>query len=461
MSTETQATYLVAVIGAGPAGIYGAHKLATEGVHVLLLNRDIKPGGLAEYGIYPDKHKMKSGLRKVFRRLLAHPNIEYYGNIIVSRDGDITLDDLRRMGVQALLVTVGAQGIKSLGLPGEDLKGVYHAKEIVYHYNKLPPYSTWSFDIGERVALIGVGNVMVDVARWLIRERKVKEVVAVARRGPAEVKFTRDEFETIAANLDLDAFEAEMARVAPVMRQVGQDPEEAKAFILSAREHALPPVSDTRFYFRFLASPKRILGDDTGHVRGLEVENTTLVPRNGGTKAQGLGTTDVLDVDTVIFCIGDQVDPNLGLPTRWGAYITNPNPRFPVDGESYEAYDPETERPIEGVFVAGWARRPSTGLVGTARKDGTNGALALLQYLHTVEPLTAEELIRRLEQVRAHLQGLGKPIVTKEDWLLLERVEEEEAKRRGLPEFKFATNEEMLAAIARAREGALAEPMPA
>ena len=219
-------------------------------------------------------------------------------------------------------------------------------------------------------------------------------------------------------------------------------------------------MSDTRFYVRFLAAPKRILGDDTGHVRGLEVENTTLVPRNGGTKAQGLGTTDVLDVDTVIFCIGDQVDPNLGLPTRWGAYVTNPNPRFPVDGESYEAYDPETERPIEGVFVAGWARRPSTGLVGTARKDGTNGALALLQYLHTVEPLTAEELIRRLEQVRAHLQGLGKPIVTKEDWLLLERVEEEEAKRRGLPEFKFATNEEMLAAIARAREGALAEPMP-
>lgn len=443
-------SYLAAVIGAGPAGIYAAEKLAKEGVYVVLLNRDVKPGGLAEYGIYPDKIKMKNGLRRQFRRVLSHPNIEYYGNVLVGEKGDISLNTLRDLGFQAILVTVGAQGTKWLGIPGEDLKRVYHAKEIVYHYNKLPPYSTYRFDIGRKVALIGVGNVMADLARWLVREVKVDEVVAVARRGPAEVKFTREEFESVAGNLDLEAFEAEMARVEPVMRQVGQDPAKAREFILSAVKKAPPRVSDTRFYFRFLSQPHRILDDGTGHAGGLEVENTTLVPRNGDTKAKGLGTTEVLDVDTVIFCIGDQVDPSLGLPTRWGAYATSPNPRFPVEGESYEAYDPERQEPIDGIFVAGWARRPSKGLVGTARKDGTNGATAVVMYLRTLAPLSPEELEQRLHALRAYLNALGKPVVTKEDWLRLEEVERAEAERRGLPEFKFATTEEMLAVLQKA-----------
>jgi len=80
--------YLVAVIGAGPAGLYAAKQLASQGVDVVLINRDIKPGGLAEYGIYHSKHKMKAGLRKQFRRILELPNIEYYGNLVVGQKGD-------------------------------------------------------------------------------------------------------------------------------------------------------------------------------------------------------------------------------------------------------------------------------------------------------------------------------------------------------------------------------------
>ncbi len=452
MNTMSAAKHVVAVVGAGPAGIYATDTLAKNEVAVLLLNRDVRPGGLAEYGIYPDKHRMKNGLRRTFRRIIEHPHVVYYGNVLVARDGDISLEQLQAMGIEAILVTVGAQGTKWLGIPGEDLTGVYHAKELVYHYNKLPPFSTRTFHIGNRVALIGVGNVMVDVAHWLIAEKRVAEVIAVARRGPAEVKFDREEFAAIVANLDLEAFEAEIARVRPVMEAVGQDPEEAKAYILSAMEKAAPRVSDTRFCFRFLASPRRILGDEQGRVAGLEVENTTLERKNGDTRARGLGTTDVLNVDTVIFCIGDQVDPRLGLPVQGGAYATAPEPRFPVKGESYEAFDPSTGQPIEGIFVAGWARRPSRGLVGVARKDGVQAAQAVLQYLNTRPPLTAEAVTERLDTVRQHLSRLGKPVVTKEDWFLLLEVEAEEAKRRGVPEFRFATVEEMLTAIARARE---------
>ena len=107
--------YSVAVIGAGPAGIFGARELAKAGVKVALFNRDIKPGGLAEYGIYPDKHTMKEGLRKQFRQALELENITYYGNITVGTNGDMTLDDVRALGFDAVLVTAGAQGTKSLG----------------------------------------------------------------------------------------------------------------------------------------------------------------------------------------------------------------------------------------------------------------------------------------------------------------------------------------------------------
>jgi thioredoxin reductase len=260
VETESQNNYLVAVIGAGPAGLYAAKQLASQGVYVVLVNRDIKPGGLAEYGIYHSKHKMKEGLRKQFRRILDVPNIEYFGNLVVGQKGDFTLKELDAMGIQAVLVTVGAQGTKWLGLPGEDLLGVYHAKDIVYHYNKLPPFSQKNFAIGKHVAIIGVGNVMLDIARWLIRDMKVEQVTAVARRGPAEVKFTKKEMQSVARNLDLTALDDEIERVSSRMHAVGQDPAAAKDFILSALDKAQEPVSDSRFTFDFLASPSAVSG---------------------------------------------------------------------------------------------------------------------------------------------------------------------------------------------------------
>ncbi|MBT7370183.1 MAG: FAD-dependent oxidoreductase, partial [Gammaproteobacteria bacterium] len=198
----------VAVVGAGPAGIYAAKKLASFGAQVVIFNRDIKPGGLAEYGIFHSKYRMKQGLRKQFHKILSDENIRYYGNVHIGEDGDLSLDDLRQLGFRSIMVTVGAQGTKWLGLPGENLKGVFHAKDLVYHYNQLPPFSQRNYNIGKRAALIGVGNVMVDIAHWLIDDIKVDEVISVARRGPAEVKFTKKEMQNVANNLDLPALDA-------------------------------------------------------------------------------------------------------------------------------------------------------------------------------------------------------------------------------------------------------------
>jgi len=427
--------FFVAVIGAGPAGLFGARELANQGARVLLLNRDIKPGGLAEYGIYPNKHTMKNGLRKQFRQIMDLPNLDYYGNVTVGSQGDLTLDDLRALGVQAILVTVGAQGTKWLGLTGEDLIGVYHAKDVVYYYNHLPPFSQRTFHFGKRCAVIGAGNVMLDITHFLAREKKVDEVIAVVRRGPAEVKFEKKEMEYVIDNLDRAALDAEIQRVTPIMEAVHQDPAAARATILEALPKALPKVSDTCFRFEFLASPVQMIGDENGYLKQVEIEDNILVEANGDTKARGTGNKRRLDVETVIFAIGDKVDESFGLAIEWNEFVKNPNPRFPIDGISYES-------PIEDVFVGGWSRQASTGLVGYARKDGTNASRAVWQYLQTKQPIEPN-----LKAVAEKIKSLNRPIVTKDDIKKLEAIEIAEAQRRGMEEFKFDTNDDMVQAL--------------
>ncbi|MGC1377966.1 MAG: FAD-dependent oxidoreductase [Anaerolineales bacterium] len=438
--------HYAAVVGAGPAGMFAAREMARSGVKVVLFNRDIKPGGLAEYGIYPDKFVMKESLRVQFRQVLDTPGITYLGNITVGSQDDLSLDDLRALGFQAILVTAGAQGTKWLRLPGENLTGVYQAKYLVYHYNLLPRYTLKMFHFGKKVAIVGAGNVMIDVARFVIQKVKAEEVIVVVRRGPAEIKFDKKEMENIICNLDQHAFDEEISRVSPQMVAIGQDPLEAKAQILGALPKALPTKSPTRFRFEFLASPAQMLGGDDGIVNGLEVEDNDLVLQDGEVKPKGTGHKRTIQVDSVIFAIGDKVDESFGLPTQWNEFSKSPQPRFPVNDISYEAYNPTANTLIEDVFVAGWSRKASSGLVGYARKDGINGAKAVLQYLQTLPPTEPDEAA-----LAARLEKLPQPFVTLSDVRSLVAIETEIARQRGLEFFKFGTNEEMLEKIMAAR----------
>lgn len=433
--------HLIAVIGAGPAGLFGARELAQSGARVVLFNRDLKPGGLAEYGIYPTKIIMKSGLRKQFHKILDNENIDYYGNITIGTQADLSLDDLKELGFQAILVTAGAQGAKWLGLPGEDLSGVYQAKDVVFYYNKLPPYSQDQYLFGKRCAIVGAGNVMLDVARYLIRQEQVEEVIAVVRRGPAEIKFDKKEMEFIISNLDQTALDKEIARVRPIMESVSQDPEAAHAKIMESLPKAFEKVSDTRFRFEFLSSPLGMLGKN-GTLTQLEIEDTTLILKDGNTKARGTGNKRLLEVDTVVFAIGDKVDESFGLPTQWSEFVKNENPKFPMNDISYEAFNPETNAPIEGIFVGGWSRKASEGLVGYARKDGIRAAKAVMQYLEPIAPDSSA-----IVAVKAKIKSLNKPAVTKDDLQRLVTVEAQEAEKLGEVEFKFSSNEEMLGAM--------------
>jgi ferredoxin--NADP+ reductase len=178
----------------------------------------------------------------------------------------------------------------------------------------------------------------------------------------------------------------------------------------------------------------------------LEVDDTDLVLQpDGDTKARRMGTHFVLDVDTVIFCIGDRVSERLGLPVQWNSFVKHPDPAYPVDGISFVAYDPDACRAIEGVFIAGWARKASKGQVGLARKDARECVEALTGYLDACETLPGPERAR--EALQARLRALDKPIITKDDVARLAEAEAAEAELRGDPTFKFTTNEAMLAAI--------------
>jgi ferredoxin--NADP+ reductase len=137
----------------------------------------------------------------------------------------------------------------------------------------------------------------------------------------------------------------------------------------------------------------------------------------------------------VIFAIGDKVNEDFGLPVEWNEFVKNQSPRFPIDGNSYES-------PFEDTFVGGWSRKASSGLVGIARKDGTNASKAVWQYLQTKQPVQPNT-----GALAEKLKSLGKPIVVKEDIKKLEAIEQVEAQKRGLEDFKFRTNEEMLQAI--------------
>ncbi len=206
--------------------------------------------------------------------------------------------------------------------------------------------------------------------------------------------------------------------------------------------NALGSVSDTKLRFEFLVSPVRILGDWIRGASALKVEENTLITEKGNVKPRGLGTTRQIGANTIIFAIGDTVDKDFGLPIYGDAYSVNPNQSFPVDGISFEAFDSDADAPIKAVFLAGWARHASSGLVGVARKDGENAAKAVIQYLQTLPPI--HDLDKTYANFTKWFQNNFKQIVTKDDLGQLYAAEQAEIRARGVEDFKFATNEDML-----------------
>ncbi len=435
----------VFVIGAGPAGLFAAQKIAQGGHQTIIFNRDITPGGLAEYGIYPTKDKMKIGLRKQFAKVLSLPNVHYFGGVSVGEQSPVTIADLKKWGPSAIVFSVGAQGTKKLALPGENAKGVYAAKDFVYHYNLLPLYKGKDFSTGKRVAIIGMGNVMVDIARWLMIDAPVKtaeEVIVIARRGPFEAKFDKKEFDYIEEFLDRKAFDEELRRIQPQLASVGQDISKLAEDTFPVLAKPAEEKPGPKLRFRFLCSPHSIHADANGRISRLTVVENVLSERDGNISCKATDKTVDLDADTMIFAIGDVADPTLGLPYNRDAYILNPTRSDPAH-PAYELFDPTTGKTLPGVYAVGWARKASEGLVGIARHDGEVGAAQVLAYLQGV----GADNCLSAEQIKGELEKRKLRVIDKSDLEKLGRVEEQVAKERGMTWFKFDNDKDMLAAI--------------
>ncbi|HEU4501931.1 MAG TPA: FAD-dependent oxidoreductase [Nitrospira sp.] len=446
---STQHKHVIIVAGAGPAGMAVAASLGKAGHEVIILNRDIKFGGLAEYGIFPSKLKLRGGLRKQYWDLLQQPNVHYFGNVSIGKDKDLTVDDVRSLGASAVVFSIGAQGTKAIGVEGDSAQGVFHAKDVVYHFNRLPGFGDRPFEMGKHVAVIGAGDVMVDIAHWLTRYKKVERVTAIVRRGPAERKYNPKEIRAVCANMDLEGIKKEFDRIKDRLVAVGQNPEEIQKGLLDEFTKCEPAASRTKMGFRFLASPKRILVNEHNRVRGLEMEDNKLEPKGEDTAAVGLKQFYEFSCDSVVFAVGDKVDDTVGLPYKGGTFLTNPNKTGnDPDDALFQAYDESSGKILEGLFLAGWARKASEGLVGVAKRDGDWCAEVVTRYLATKAAGNTVKAV--LEKLQALLkERKGRPVDIKG----LRALEAAEKAHKDMTdcigEFKYVTNQEMLSLIER------------
>lgn len=446
---STPSGHIIIVVGAGPAGMSVANFMSKAGHDVIILNRDIKFGGLAEYGIFPNKLKLRGGLRKTYWEILDRPNVHYLGNVSVGQNKDVTVEELRMLGASAVVFATGAQGTKTIGVDGDSAKGVFHAKDVVYHFNQLPGFGDRPFDMGKHVAVIGVGDVMVDIAHWLIRYKKVERVTAIARRGPAERKYNPKEIRAVCSNMDLEGLKKEFDRIRQRLEAVGQKPDELHKGITDEFTKCEPTTSATQMGFRFLASPKRVLVDASNRVRALELEETKLEPKGEDTAAVGLKQFYEFPVDSVVFAVGDRVDETVGLPYKGGVFITNPNKTInDPDDSLFQAYDEASGKVLDGVFLTGWARKASEGLVGVAKRDGEWCAEVVTRYLEAPSARSqgnSDEMLRKLYRILKEREAHTVDVKG------LRTLDAAEKAHSGpgdcIGEFKFTTNSDMLARI--------------
>lgn len=448
-----QNSQVIIVAGAGPAGMAVTNMLAKAGHEVIVLNRDVKFGGLAEYGIFPAKLKLRGGLKKQYWEMLSQPNVHYFGNVSVGRGKTLTVEDIRGLGASAVVFAIGAQGTKAIGVEGDSAQGVYHAKDVVYHFNRLPGFGDRPFEMGKHVAVIGAGDVMVDIAHWLIRYKKVERVTAIVRRGPAERKYNPKEIRSVCANMDVEGIQKEFTRIKDRLIAVGQNPDEILKGLVDEFTKCEPAVSHTKMGFRFLASPKRILVDGQNRVRGLEMEDNKLEPKGEDTAAVGLKQYYEFPCDAVVFAVGDKVDESVGLPYKNGVFVTNPQKTGnDPDDALFQAYDEATGKVVDGVFLAGWARKASEGLVGVAKRDGEWCAEVVMRYLATKSSGSAPQAQGILDRLRTLLAERKAQPVTLADLKILDAAEKAHgADATAIGEFKFVRNEDMLSLIERGR----------
>ncbi|WP_344589258.1 FAD-dependent oxidoreductase [Actinomadura vinacea] len=422
----------VAVIGSGPAGLYAAEALVkqTDGdVRVDVFDRLPTPYGLVRYGVAPD-HKSIKSIARYLQKVLENPAVRFFGCVELGRD--LTRADLLDC-YDAVLYSTGAMVDRHLGIPGEGLPGSIAATDFVNWYCGHPDAADHVFDLtAEEVAVIGVGNVAVDVVRILaktvdeLRETdipvhvlealaasRVRRVHMIGRRGPAQAKFTTKELRELGElpgvevhvrpdDMKLDPASAELAESDRHVR--------GNVKVLNGWTGEPAGTAPRRIDVRFWRAPVEILG--TEQVEGLRVERTTL---DESGRVTGTGEFETLPVGLVLRSVGYQSVPLDGVPFDERAYV--------VPNEGGRITGPDGAR-IPREYVAGWIKRGPTGVVGTNKSDAAETVRNLLEDADPDGPRPG----RSIEEL---LESRGLRVVTYADWLNLDTAETELARSLG------------------------------
>ncbi len=441
----------VAVIGSGPAGLYAAEALIKQNtipVSVDVFDRLPAPYGLVRYGVAPDHYKIKSVIN-VFERTLMDPRVRFFGH--VSFGQDLTHADFRRL-YDAVIYAVGASSDRNLGIAGEDLAGSISATEFVAWYNGHPDAAVRAMTLDARgVAVVGVGNVAVDVTRILAKtadelgetdiadhalavlaHSPVTDIYVLGRRGPVQAKFTTKELGELGelANADIIVKPEEIA-LDPVSEAAlaGQRVAQRNIEVLRAFAAKPPEGKPRRIHLRFLVAPVEIVG--TERVEGLVIERNRLDEQQ---RAVGTGEYETLDVQMVLRSVGYKGVPLADVPFDPRAQVV-PNTAGRVATADGAA--------IPGEYVTGWIKRGPSGLIGTNKADSVETVKSLLEdapYL----PRAAEG---DPEAVDALLRARSVRYVTMAGWLQLEKYETAQGEAQGRPRVKIVHIAEMLERI--------------
>ena len=452
----------VAIVGAGPTGFYAAdHLLRQDGVviEVDLFDRLPTPFGLVRLGVAPDHQKIKS-VTAAFDKVATNPRFRFFGHVELGKD--VELEDLRRHYHQ-ILYSTGAQTDRRMGIPGEDLRGSYPATEFVAWYNGHPDFRDFQFDLTqERVAVVGVGNVAVDVARILcrspeelattdiadyaleaLRASRVKEVYLLGRRGPAQAAFTNPEIKELGelADADITARPDEVELDELTRAQLARTPDRATAKKVEIlREYASRPLTgkSRRLIVRFLVSPVELVGDDTGGVTAMRLVRNRLVSTPAGTlQPKPTDEREELPVGLVFRSVGYRGVPLRGVPFHesWGVILN----------ERGRVVDPDTRQPVIGEYTAGWIKRGPTGVIGTNKPDAAETVAAMME--DRAEGRVLRPDAPAPEAVDALLHQRQPLSFSYGDWRRLDQLEVAAGRATGRPRVKFTSVEAMAEAL--------------
>ena len=446
----------VAIIGSGPSGFYAAEHLLSHddlNVQVEMFDRLPTPFGLVRAGVAPDHPKIKS-VTRVFDKVATNPEFRFRGNVEFGRN--IEHEDLLEY-FNAVIYCVGARSDRRLGIAREYLPGSHGASDFVGWYNASPDQRNLTFDFsGERVVVVGNGNVAMDVARVLmlppeelaatdigghalraLSANKVREVTILGRRGPAQAAFTYRELRELAERDDIDVIvdPADMQLDPHSLHDTSHSADRGRDQVLDLLRELSERGDrghDRRIVFRFLVSPVEIVG--INRVEGVDVVHNDLYRGNNGElRARATDRHEIVPADIVFRAIGYQGVALPGVPFD-PITSTIPNDRGRV-------IDSLTGQPREGEYVAGWIKRGPNGIIGTNKPDAQETVEMLVEDLRAgrmrKQVLSPEVFNRFLSQRQGE-------VVSFDDWKFLDSREVAKGEELGRPRLKFARVENML-----------------